>query len=53
MQWLIPAFVFVLAVFFWRLSWRADDRVAAYFRFSVAVVLGLIGLAVSAGIVLS
>lgn len=52
MEWLVPLFVFLLAFVFWRLSWRTDDPVAAYCRFTVAVVLVLIALAVSAGIVL-
>lgn len=52
MEWLIPLFIFLLAFVFWRLSWRADDRVAAWSRFSIAVLLALLGLAVSAGMAL-
>lgn len=49
MQWLVPLSVFLLAFVFWRLSWRADDRVAAWSRFSTAVLLVLLGLAVAVG----
>lgn len=52
MQWLIPLFVFLLAFFFWRLSMRTDDGVAAWLRASFAVVLAMIAVAVSAGIAL-
>lgn len=50
MQWLIPAFVFVLAVFFWRLSWRTDDRVVAWARFVLAAIFAVIAVAVGIGI---
>ena len=46
MEWLIPLFVFLLAFVFWRLSWRTDDAVAAWSRFTIAVLLVLLGLAV-------
>lgn len=52
MEWLIPLFVFLLAFVFWRLSWRTDDAVAAWSRFTIAVLLVLLGLAVLIGIAL-
>ena len=52
MEWLVPLFVFLLAFFFWRLSWCTDDPVSAWCRFMIAVVLVLIALAVSFGIAL-
>lgn len=50
MEWLIPAFVFALAVSFWRLSWRTDDRVVAWARFVFAVLLAIVSVAISIGI---
>ncbi|MFI8608508.1 hypothetical protein ACIGFL_09305 [Pseudomonas sp. NPDC077649] len=52
MQWLVPLFVFLLAFVFWRLSWRTDDRVAAWSQFSIAVLLVLLGIAVVIGMAL-
>ncbi|WP_339731400.1 hypothetical protein [uncultured Pseudomonas sp.] len=50
MEWLIPAFVVALAVSFWRLSWRTDDRVVAWVRFVLAAIFMVIAVAVSIGI---
>lgn len=52
MQWLVPLSVFLLAFVFWRLSWRADDRVAAWSRFTLAVLLALLSIAVAIGMAL-
>ncbi|WP_405118752.1 hypothetical protein [Pseudomonas leptonychotis] len=53
MEWLVPLFVFLMAFVFWRLSWWTDDQVVAWCRFYIAVVLAVIGIAVSIGLVLS
>lgn len=50
MPWLIPALLFALAVVFWRLSFRTDDRLVAWCRFllacfllCLAVIYGVVG----------
>lgn len=50
MEWLIPLFVFVLAVVSWQLSWCTDDRVVAWARFVFAVLLAIVSVAISIGI---
>lgn len=53
MAWLVPLFVLLLALFFWRLSFRTDDLLAAWFRFVLAAALMMIASAVSIGIALN
>lgn len=48
MPWLIPITLMALAFTSWRLSFRTDDRVVAWCRWTLAVVL--LGLAVIAGL---
>lgn len=50
MAWLIPLFLLLLAFVFWRFSWHADDRVAAWARFILAAIFAVIAVAVSIGI---
>lgn len=50
MAWLIPLFVLILAIFFWRLSFRTDDRVVAWCRFILAALLVGVAATVSVGI---
>lgn len=52
MEWLVPLSVLLLAIFFWRLSFKTDDLLAAWFRFVVAVALVVLAMAVSIGIAL-
>lgn len=53
MAWLVPLPVLLLALFFWRLSFKTDDLLAAWCRFVLAAGLMLIASAVSIGIALT
>lgn len=44
MQWLIPGLLFAAAVFFWAISFRTDDAIAAWCRFLLAGFLLLLAL---------
>lgn len=53
MAWIIPALLFIAAVVFWRLSFRTDEYIVAWCRFTLALFLFLVALIFSAGILLS
>lgn len=44
MEWLIPGLLFAAAVFFWAISFRTDDAVAAWCRFLLACFLLLLAV---------
>lgn len=44
MEWLIPVLLFAAAVFFWAISFRTDDAVAAWCRFLLACFLLLLAV---------
>lgn len=53
MPWLIPALLFIAAVVFWRLSFRTDQYIVAWCRFSLAMFLIMIALVYSGALLLS
>lgn len=50
MAWLIPALLFLAAVVFWRLSFRTDDYLVAWCRFTLALFLLCIAIIYSVGL---
>lgn len=44
MQWLIPGLLFAAAFFFWAISFRTDDAIAAWCRFLLAGFLMLLAV---------
>lgn len=50
MAWIIPALLFIAALVFWRLSFRTDDYMVAWVRFTAACVLVCIALIYSLGL---
>lgn len=44
MAWLIPILLFAAAVFFWAISFRTEDAIAAWCRFLLACFLLILAL---------
>ena len=52
MPWIIPALLFIAAAVFWRLSFRTDEYIVAWCRFTLSLFLLCIALIYSFALML-